>query len=106
MQVAGALKAQAALIDRLLYDQIFASWSATARQVDVTPALIAELDADGWLRIFEHVCHKLLGVPRPSIHAIREFLRRMKGADQAVVPMAKQLQVVYKRPLLTFRILE
>jgi tRNA(Ile)-lysidine synthetase-like protein len=83
LEVAATLKAQAALIDRLLYQQIYTSWNPDARSVDVGPALVADLDAEAWLKIFEHVCHKYLQVNRPSIHAMREFVRRIRTAPSA-----------------------
>jgi tRNA(Ile)-lysidine synthase TilS/MesJ len=104
LATAAALKSQAVLIDRLLYNKIYESWDAATRSINIQPALEAELDADGWLKIFEHVCHKRLGASRPSIHAIREFCRRLalptvKGVP---IPLRKGLQVVVCGPILTF----
>lgn len=76
LKVADTLKAQAALIDRLLYQSIYDSWDGVA--LNVEPALKADLGPASWLKIFEHVCHKYLKINRPSIHAAHEFVRRIR----------------------------
>jgi tRNA(Ile)-lysidine synthetase-like protein len=99
LQVAGALKAQAVLIDRLLYQKIYDSWNGNT--LNVEPALEADLDAAAWLRIFEHVCHKWLHVRRPSIHAAREFCRRLPKGDMKM-NVGKGLTITLKGTQLQF----
>jgi tRNA(Ile)-lysidine synthase TilS/MesJ len=104
LATAATIKSQASLIDRLLYNKIYSSWNAAANSINIQPALEAELDADGWLKIFEQVCHKRLGASRPSIHAIREFCRRLAlpTVEGVPIPLRKGLQVVVCGPMLTF----
>jgi hypothetical protein len=78
LRVADTLSSQSAMLDRLIYRPIYDSWNPETRALDISPALQADLDTAGWAAIFEHVCHKLLGRSKPSIHAVREFVRRLK----------------------------
>lgn len=98
LKVAGALKHQADLIDRLLYMPIQESWDAEARTLDVTRAIEAELDGSGWSRILTHLCHSRLGIPKPSIHACADFAARVgrKTFGQSI-PLTGQLTVTVQR---------
>lgn len=104
LEVAAALKAQAELINRLLYQKIYASWDPANKSLNVGPALEAGLDAEAWLKIFEHVCHKFLHVNRPSIHAAREYLRRLKTYNNRSMKMSmgKNLSIDLKSTYLHF----
>lgn len=77
LEVAGLLQAQSAMLERLIYNPIYASYNAAARTLDITPAVTARLDASGWATIFTRVCHTYLDVRKPSVHAVREFVRRL-----------------------------
>jgi tRNA(Ile)-lysidine synthase TilS/MesJ len=106
LEVAAALKAQAALIDRLLYQQIYASWNSETTTVDVGPALKADLDANGWLKIIEHVCHKFLKVNRPSIHAMHEFIRQLRICGNSMkMNIGKNVAIHLTGSLLQFTII-
>ena len=104
LEVAAALKAQAALIDRLLYQKIYESWNAETKTINVEVAIEAKLDANAWLQIFEHTCHKYLKVNRPSIHAVGEFLRRISANSQRPLAMAmgKGLSISLSGNILQF----
>jgi tRNA(Ile)-lysidine synthetase-like protein len=119
LKVADTLKAQAALINRLLFQQIYDSWDAATATLNVEPALktyganSAEqserqiLDAASWLQIFEHVCHKYLKVNRPSIHAAHELVRRLKTYDNKFLKMnvGKGVSITLTGTKLLFEIL-
>jgi tRNA(Ile)-lysidine synthetase-like protein len=76
IEFAEAVQAQSSLIDRLVYEPIYNSFKNNT--VNVTVAFGANLDANGWLRIFEHICHTRFGISRPSIKAIRDFHDRIQ----------------------------
>jgi tRNA(Ile)-lysidine synthase TilS/MesJ len=107
LEVAAALKTQAALIDRLLYQRIYESWDPATKSLNVEPALRADLDAEAWLRIFEHVCHKYLQVCRPSIHAMRELLRRLQTYNKKYMQMnvGKGLSITLRGVQLQFALI-
>lgn len=103
LEVAATLRSQAALIDRLLYQQIYTSWDPVAKTLDVGPALAADLDAESWLKIFEHICHKFLTVNRPSIHAMRELMRRLSLGPQTLrMNVGKNVAISLRDSILQF----
>ncbi len=95
LEVAGLLQAQSAMLERLIYNPIYASYNSVARTLDITPAVTAGLDASGWATIFTHLCHTCLGVRKPSIHAVREFARRILrcGTTPRRMDMRGDLQI-------------
>ena len=98
-EVADVLQKQSQMLDRLIYRPIYESWNAEERTVNITVAMLADLDQGGWSQIFEHVCHKLLAVSRPSVHAVAEFCRRI-GRSQIAgtkIQMKKDLQVLIQQ---------
>ena len=99
LRVADTLSKQAAMLERLIYTPIYNSWNPDAQSLDITPAVNADLDDAGWAAIFEHVCHKLLGRSKPSIHAVKEFVRRIHlSCDCSItVHMKKNLAVIVSR---------
>lgn len=104
LKVAATLKSQAALIECLLYKQIYDSWDGSALNVEM--ALKADLGAASWLKIFEHVCHKYLNVNRPSIHAAHEFVRRLRLAPKCLkMNVGKGLSVTLTGTRLQFEII-
>lgn len=104
LEVAITLKSQAAQIDRLVYQQVYKSWNVESATVNIESAIVAELDATGWLKIFEHICHKYLQVCRPSIHSMREFVRRLKLYDGIYMQMniGKKVSINLKKNMLHF----
>jgi tRNA(Ile)-lysidine synthase TilS/MesJ len=106
LQAAQTIKAQASLIEKLLYAPMYASWDPATRSLNIALAQLASLDAVGWLKIFENVCHKFLNISRPSIHAVREFLRRLASPISPLkVNMKKDLQVIVDGYMITFNVL-
>ena len=80
--VAERIQAQAAMLDRLLYEPIKKSWVSEKMELDVTAAVQAKLDPAGWMRIFEFVCHERLGVKKPTIAAAGEFIKRVNRLNK------------------------
>lgn len=92
IEFAEAIQKQASLLNMLLYDPIYSSFKDNT--VNITTAVKASLDANSWLGIFEHICHKFLGCGRPSIKCVRDFTNRLyRGWDKLNVEMGKGLKV-------------
>jgi tRNA(Ile)-lysidine synthetase-like protein len=77
---ADAMEKQAKLVRMFLYEPMYASFKD--RIMDITPAMKAELDANAWMGIFEHVCHTLLDCTKPGLPAVRDFCRRLETKRQ------------------------
>ena len=96
IEFAEAIQTQNKLLNMLLYDPIYKSFKDNT--VNITNAVQANLDANSWLGIFEHICHKYLGIARPSIKCVRDFCTRLyKPWDKLNVEMGKGLKVQVKR---------
>jgi tRNA(Ile)-lysidine synthetase-like protein len=97
LESARALAAQSELVTRLLYKPVYDSWNPETRLLDITRAIEAGLDGDGWSQIFTTICHTKLGISKPSIHACRDFADRVgRGIlERQRLPMKKDLTVVY-----------
>jgi len=77
LEVAGRLQAQAALLDRLLYQPMLDSWDPEGRQMNVTLAIQNEIDAEGWDHLLTQIAHHHLGIPKPRFVAIQDFVSRL-----------------------------
>jgi tRNA(Ile)-lysidine synthetase-like protein len=77
LEVAERFRKQADLLEKLLYQEISNSWSPITKTLNVTRALIVDLDVDGWLRIFTDLAHNKLHITKPSFKACKEFTRRV-----------------------------
>ena len=107
LSVAATLKAQATIIDKLLYEPIYASWNLYTKSILVVKTMHYILDTAGWCKIFEHICHKFLHISKPSIHAVREFQRRLTTlVNPLKVNMKKDLQVIVDGSNITFKVLD
>jgi tRNA(Ile)-lysidine synthetase-like protein len=92
IEFAEAIQTQNKLLNMLLYDPIYNSFENN--KVNITTAVKANLDANSWLGIFEHICHKYLGSARPSIKCVRDFtIRLYKTWEKLNVEMGKGLKV-------------
>lgn len=92
IEFAEAIQTQNKLLNMLLYDPIYQSFKDN--KVDITTAVKANLDANSWIGIFETICHKYLGIARPSIKSVRDFCMRLyKPWDQLNVEMGKGLKI-------------
>lgn len=97
LESARALAAQSDLVTRLLYKPVYDSWNPETHMLDITRAVEAGLDGDGWSQIFTTICHTKLGISKPSIHACRDFAGRMSRGllESQRLPMKKDLTVVF-----------
>jgi tRNA(Ile)-lysidine synthetase-like protein len=97
LESARALAAQSELVTRLLYKPVYDSWNPETHMLDITRAIEAGLDGDGWSQIFTTICHAKLGISKPSIHACRDFATRVSRGlvESQRLPMKKDLTVVY-----------
>ncbi len=77
--VADVLSDQTKLIHRLLYSPILESYDIESKTFDISRAIEAECDLQCWSFIFEQLCHKKLGISKPSIHALKDFHKRING---------------------------
>jgi tRNA(Ile)-lysidine synthase TilS/MesJ len=98
LEVAGRLKAQAALLDRLLYQPILATWT-TDKQLNVTLAVQNNLDAEGWDHLLTQVAHVHLRIPKPRFVAVQDFVTRLSRLlhyrrDHQVISLRKDLVVI------------
>ena len=98
LEVAGRLKAQAALLDRLLYQPILATWTAD-KQLNVTLAVQNNLDAEGWDHLLTQVAHVHLRIPKPRFVAVHDFVTRLSRLlqdhrDHQVISLRKDLVVI------------
>lgn len=92
IEFAEAIQTQNKLLNMLLYNPIYDSFKDN--KVNITTAVKANLDANSWLGIFEHICHKFLGCARPSIKSVRDFTMRLyKSWDKLNVEIGKGLKV-------------
>lgn len=92
IEFAEAIQTQNKLLNMLLYDPIYNSFKDNT--INITTAFKANLDANSWLGIFENICHKYLGIARPSIKCVRDFtIRLYKTWDKLNVEMGKGLKV-------------
>ena len=76
---AEAMEKQTKLVSMFLYEPMYASFKDCT--MDVTPAIKANLDANAWTGIFEHVCHNILNITRPGLSAVRDFCRRLQNKN-------------------------
>ncbi len=77
IQVANTLSTVGNILDNIIYKPIYKSYNHTDKTIDVSRAIEAELDVNGWLNILEHVCHNFLQISKPSIHSVKQFVERL-----------------------------
>lgn len=100
IEFADAVTRQMTMLDKILYEPIYRSYDADDRDMDITRAVEAGLDAEGWKRIFEHMAHSVIKCNKPSVHAVRSFcdaLERLvngkKGDNRFNINLNKSLSV-------------
>jgi hypothetical protein len=109
LESATAISKQAAIIEKLLYKPIYDSWNSESRTLDITPGVRAELDANGWSRIFTTICHSMLKSSKPSIHSCAEFTKRI-ARPNGKMPLKKDIRIEWLTSatgsiLLTFHVM-
>jgi tRNA(Ile)-lysidine synthetase-like protein len=93
LEVANKLEAQSGIIHKLLYNPIFKSFNSVEKTFDITSAIEAEISENEWCYIFEIICHKFLGISKPSIHSIRHFCIQCKKNLEHKFVLTKDLNV-------------
>jgi tRNA(Ile)-lysidine synthetase-like protein len=95
IEVSERYKKQAALLDKLLFNKINNSWNPETRQIDITAALEAELEADGWQRILTDLSHNKLSIGKPTLAACEDFASRVKRGlkNNQLICLSKLLHV-------------
>lgn len=93
LEVADKLEAQSGIIHKLLYEPIFKSYSEVEKTFDITRAIESEISENEWCYIFETICHKFLGICKPSIHSIRNFYIQSKKNKEHKFVLTKDLNV-------------
>jgi tRNA(Ile)-lysidine synthetase-like protein len=77
LEVAARIKMQATLLDKLLFQDISASWCPDKRRINVSKAVGLGLDAGCWLQILTDLAHNKLGLSKPSYSSCEELERRI-----------------------------
>lgn len=90
LDVADTIHRAGAMIEQLLYKPMFESFCEG--KMNITKAVEIGLTPAEWCRIFEYVCHTHLKVPKPSIHAVRQFTIRI-SKECVYIPMNKYFRV-------------
>ena len=94
LEVADAYAEQSRLIHILLYAPILES-GATSGVYDITSAIKVNMGVAGWSYILEAVCHAR-GKPRPGIHAIQDFVKRLPklAASSTKIPLKRDVTII------------
>jgi hypothetical protein len=75
MEVATTLSNVGKILENLIYKPIFNSFSNNV--VDISRAMEAELDVNGWLYILTEICHHHLKMTKPSLNSVEQFMERV-----------------------------
>lgn len=103
IEFAEAVAKQSATLDRILFQPILKSWDPESKTIDIGTALIAQLDVTGWSTIFEYVCHKYLGINKPSSRCIVAFKERLATSKGHIyMNMHGHLQIRLTNKILEF----
>lgn len=103
IEFAETVAKQSATLDRILFQPIFKSWDPESRSLNIGPALDAQLDVAGWSTIFEHICHKKLGINKPSGRCIAAFTDRLvANKGSMLMNMHGHLQVLITELIMQF----
>lgn len=100
IQVADTLSTVGNILDNLIYKPIYKSYNNAEKTIDVSRAIEAGLDVNGWLNVFENVCHNFLQISKPSIHSIKQFVERLnknnftKQKNEMKFQIKSNLQVI------------
>jgi tRNA(Ile)-lysidine synthetase-like protein len=119
IQFAETIAKQSETIDRILFQPMYNTWDDAIKTLNIWPAVSAQLDVMGWSSVFEFICHKKLGINKPSGRCIAEFVERLRripgtmriGKDGVLVHcksepiymhMHKGLQIKIDDTIMTF----
>jgi tRNA(Ile)-lysidine synthetase-like protein len=92
IEFANTIGNQTKMLEILLYNSIYNSFSQN--KIDISSAVAVNLNAHGWLKIFEYACHKWLKISRPSIKSVKYFVDKLAFCKGGIgVEMNKNLSV-------------
>ena len=100
IQVADTLSIVGNILDNLIYKPIYKSYNNVEKTIDISRAIEAGLDVNGWLNVFENICHNFLQISKPSIHSIKQFVERLnknnftKQKNEMKFQLKSNLQIV------------
>jgi tRNA(Ile)-lysidine synthetase-like protein len=86
IQFAETITKQSETIDRILFQPMYRTWDEEAKTLDIWAAVSAQLDVMGWSSVFEFICHKKLGINKPSGRCIAEFVARLQRCPGPIRP--------------------
>jgi len=72
------IEKQSKIIEKLVYHAIYNSYDNN--RINITPAVIGDIDRGGWIIMFEYIFHNILGCAKPSIKSIDQFINRLNNA--------------------------
>jgi tRNA(Ile)-lysidine synthetase-like protein len=103
IQVADTLSTVGNILDNLIYKPIYKSYNYTDKTIDVSRAIEAQLDINGWLNIMEYVCHNFLQITKPSIHSIKQFVERL-GKNNFTIKKEIKFQIKSNLQVILYKI--
>jgi len=102
IQVADTLSAVGNIIDNLIYKPIYKSY--IEKIIDVSRAIEAGLDVNGWLNIIEHICHIFLQISKPSIHSVKQFVERLAKNNFTIQKKEMKFQLKSNLQIILYKI--
>lgn len=104
MQVADTLSTVGYILDNLIYKPIYKSYNNIEKTIDVSRAIEAGLDVNGWLNIFEHICHNFLQISKPSIHSVKQFVERLTKNNFTIQKKEMKFQLKSNLQIILYKI--
>lgn len=93
---ANILEKQHNILEKLVYKYVISTFDKETKSFDITRAIEADLDVEGWSVLFERMCHNYIFCKKPSIHSIKEFIRRITNVNKNKIriQLVKDLYVI------------
>ena len=104
IQVADTLSTVGNILDNLIYKPIYKSYNHTEKTIDVSRAIEAGLDVNGWLNVFENVCHNFLQISKPSIHSVKQFVERLGKNNFTIQKKEMKFQLKSNLQIILYKI--
>jgi tRNA(Ile)-lysidine synthetase-like protein len=104
IQVADTLSTVGNIIDNLIYKPIYKSYNNIEKTIDVSRAIEAGLDVNGWLNIMEHICHNFLQISKPSIHSVKQFVERLGKNNFTIQKKEMKFQLKSNLQIILYKI--
>jgi tRNA(Ile)-lysidine synthetase-like protein len=104
IQVADTLSTVGNILDNLIYKPIYKSYNHTDKSIDISRAIEARLDVNGWLNVFENVCHNFLQISKPSIHSVKQFVERLNKNNFTTQKKEMKFQLKSNLQIIVYKI--